>query len=237
MRTIVLSTRRTSTGFKYLRTLLGQFPVDAVYVDGGLEDAREFVAHAHVTYSGRRMGAGRATHAALKWASMKWPREKILFLADDVLPAIEVDELLGRVEKLEVGSNAALCLCDQWELEEGAEPGIYPVSPLGAAGDGWWGNQALLFQEDMVRWVVEQDWFSEAIEESNQVRLHKQDWRDGGVQCSDVRLGLLVGIHPVKNKIGVHVPSLFYHVGEDSIRFPGEALEKRRTRNLPRTFE
>jgi hypothetical protein len=230
-RTIVLTSRRPVTGFGYLRNLLNQFPVDAVYVDGGLEDAREFVARAHVTYSGKRMGSARATHAALKWASTHWPGKRILFLEDDVLPAVETDELLRWVDSLEP-LEALYCLCDMRELEEGAKPGVYSVSALGAAGDGWWGNQALLFRADTVRWVADQDWFSEAIEGSDQVQLHKQYWRDGGVQCSDVRLGLLVDSHPVRNKIGVHVPSLFYHTGEDSICFPGEALGKHRTRNI-----
>lgn len=233
-RVIVLTTRRKNTGFKYLQQLLSQFPVDAVYVDGTLSDAQDISIMGEVTYSGRRMGGARATHAALKWASTHWPGKKVLFLEDDVLPAVELDELRKVLEKLEpTDTNAALCLCDMRELPEGQEPGVYPVSPLGVDGDGWWGNQALLFRPDTLKWLAEQDWFSDRIENSEPVRLHKQYWKDDGVQCSDCRLGLLILDHPMCHTIGVHVPSLFYHVGEDSICFPGEALGKRRTRNLP----
>ena len=233
-RTIVLTSRRQHSGFKYLQTLLGQFPVDAVYVDGTLEDAQDIVAQAEVSYSGKRMGGARSTHAALKWASIRWPGKRVLFLEDDVLPALESNEVLRRVEALEPrGLNALYCLCDMRELEEGSEPGVHSVSALGAAGDGWWGNQALLLREDTVRYLAGSDWFADWIEESAPVQLHKNYWKDDGVQCSDCRLGLLVNKLELRNQIGVHVPSLFYHVGEESLCFPGESLGKRRTRNLP----
>ena len=228
-RIIVLTSRREHTGFKYLQNLLRQLPVNAVYVDGPLYDAQEVLVRGHVAYSGKRMGAARATHATLKWASNRWPKENILFLEDDVLPAVE--GLLERVEGLEVtGSNALLCLCDQGELEEGTEPGVYPRSPLGADEDGWWGNQALLFDPEVLRWLVEQDWFSRELEESEQIQAYKNCWKDDASDASDVRLGLLVGSHPTRNTIGVHVPSLFYHVGEDSLRYPGGSILS--TRNV-----
>jgi len=80
--------------------------------------------------------------------------------------------------------------------------------------------------------VAEADWFSAEMEVSKPVQLHKQYWQDDGMQCSDFRLGLLVHVNGFRNQIGVHVPSLFYHVGEDSLSFPSAGL-KHQTQNLP----
>ena len=175
-----------------------------------------------------RDGAAKSTRAALMAAGTSG--EHVLFLEDDVL----VDpEAPGRIAATVFPDGVAvISFCDMREVPEFAADGMYRCSPLGSDGRGWWGNQALLIHRDTVAMCTRADWFSPAVESAWGIRVHKATYEDDGRDCSDIRLALLIHLFGGdRREYAVSVPSLFKHVGHDSICFPGRSLGERETRN------
>jgi hypothetical protein len=175
-------------------------------------------------------GAAAATRAAIATAAAASPEAHVLLLEDDVLVAATAPAVVqGTPFPPGVG---VICFCDMREVPEYAPAGVYVRSALASDGRGWWGNQALLLHRDVVRMCCRADWFSARIEEAPGVRAHKVAYGDGGRNCSDIRLALLVHLHGGdRSDYAVHVPSLFKHVGHESACFPGRGMGERETRN------
>ena len=174
-------------------------------------------------------GAARATHQAIVAANQRAPRSPVLLLEDDVRVHPEVVVALPQVTfSAAVG---VISFCDMREVEEYASDGLYERSALGSDGRGWWGNQALLIHPETAAVLAAADWFAPAIDQSRGVVVHRVTYNDGGRNCADIRLALIVHAQPRRNRYAVHVPSLFLHVGHDSLCFPGRTLGERATRN------
>ena len=172
-------------------------------------------------------GAALATRDALRRAAGAGP---VLFLEDDLL----VDEEAGdRIAATRFPPDVAIVsFCDMREVPEFSREGLYPRSALGSDGLGWWGNQALLIHEDTVTMLQNVDWFSDDVESSHGVLVHKATYLDEGRNCSDIRMSLLVRSHGGRRVLyAVSVPSLFKHVGYESLCFPGRGMGERETRN------
>lgn len=175
-----------------------------------------------------RLGAAEATRQAILQAGE--PGGHVLFLEDDLLMDEEAPKRIAETSfPDDVG---IISFCDMREVPEYAPDGLYLRSPMGSDGRGWWGNQALLIHRDIVGICRSADWFSPAIEGALGIRVHKMTYGDQGRNCSDIRLSLLVAFHG-GNRSGyaVSVPSVFQHVGQESICFPGRGLGERETRN------
>jgi hypothetical protein len=174
-------------------------------------------------------GAARATQRAIALASCTSPSSAVLLLEDD----LEVDATAAeRIVAAQFAENVAvISFCDMREVAEYAPDGLYPRSALGSDGRGWWGNQALLIHPETAALLADADWFAPAIEEARGVVVHRVTYEDGGRNCADIRLALIVHSQPRRNHYAVHVPSLFLHVGHDSLCFPGRTLGERATRN------
>ncbi|MEI6372211.1 MAG: hypothetical protein WCP26_00390 [Actinomycetes bacterium] len=174
------------------------------------------------------VGAAVATREAIALAGAGGLH--VLFLEDDVL----VDhEAPARIAATTFPSNvAAISFCDMREVAEFSPSGLYVLNPMGSDGRGWWGNQALLLHRDIVTMCARENWFGPEIESSLGIHVHKETYGDNGRNCSDIRLSLLIELHGgERNKYAVHVPSLFRHVGYESVCFPGRGLGERETRN------
>jgi hypothetical protein len=174
------------------------------------------------------VGAARATRQALELAAS--PGTHVLFLEDDLL----VDpEAATRIAALDFPPDVGvIALCDMREVPEYSPDGLYVRSPLGSDGRGWWGNQALLIHADVVAACLRADWFSADIENALGVRVHKLTYGDEGRNCSDIRLALVVmACDLARPMYAVHVPSLFKHVGYESVCFPDRGMGERETRN------
>lgn len=174
-------------------------------------------------------GAARATQRAIALACRTSPGSPVLLLEDD----LEIDVVAAeRIATSEFAENVAvISFCDMREVAEYAPDGLYERSALGSDGRGWWGNQALLIHPETAAVLADADWFSTAIEEARGVIVHRVTYDDGGRNCADIRLALIVHAQPYRNRYAVHVPSLFLHVGHDSLCFPGRTLGERATRN------
>ena len=174
-------------------------------------------------------GAARATQRAIALACRTSPGSPVLLLEDD----LEIDVVAaGRIATSEFAENVAvISFCDMREVAEYAPDGLYERSALGSDGRGWWGNQALLIHPETASVLADADWFSTAIEEARGVVVHRVTYDDEGRNCADIRLALIVHAQPHRNRYAVHVPSLFLHVGHDSLCFPGRTLGERATRN------
>ncbi len=174
------------------------------------------------------VGAAVATREAIALAGAGGLH--VLFLEDDVL----VDhEAPARIAATSFPSNvAAISFCDMREVAEFSPSGLYVLNPMGSDGRGWWGNQALLLHRDIVTMCAREDWFGPEIESSLGIHVHKETYGDNGRNCSDIRLSLLIAQHGgERSEYAVHVPSLFQHVGYESVCFPGRGLGERETRN------
>ena len=173
-------------------------------------------------------GAAIATREALALAGEQG--QHVLFLEDDLL----VDRAApARIAATEFPADVAvISFCDMREVPEFSPDGLYRRSPLGSDGRGWWGNQALLIHRDTVAMCAQQDWFGEDLESMPGIRVHDATYHDGGRNCSDIRLALLIHLHGGdRRNYAVHVPSLFKHVGTTSVCFPGRGMGERDTRN------
>lgn len=174
------------------------------------------------------LGAAYAARNAIEAAALRWPGEHILFLEDDVIPSTGSGAAIQQLVFLE--NEGVICLCDMREVPSFSAVGRYQKSALGSDGRGWWGNQALYIHRDVVKYITTQDWFAPFIEQSKAVRAHNVMYEDGGRNCSDMRLALIV--HTSRRPLySVHVPSLFLHKGHDSVCFPGRTMGERETRN------
>lgn len=174
------------------------------------------------------LGAAESTRRAIIQAGESGGH--VLFLEDDLLMDEEAPARIVATPFPE--TVGVISFCDMREIPEYAPAGLYPRSPLGSDGRGWWGNQALLIHRDIVEICRSRDWFSPDIEEALGVRIHKLANGDGGRNCSDIRLALLVATYGgQRSGYAVSVPSLFRHVGQVSICFPGRDLGERQTRN------
>lgn len=174
------------------------------------------------------VGAARATRDALRVAGASG--EHVLFLEDDVV----VDpEAPARIAATDFPPDVAvISFCDMREVAEFAPSGLHRRSALGSDGRGWWGNQALLLHRETVALLARVDWFSPELESALGIRVHKLTYGDGGRNCSDIRLALLVHQHGrTRASYAVSVPSLFKHVGHVSACFPGRSMGERETRN------
>lgn len=176
----------------------------------------------------QNLGAARATRDALRMAGAAGGH--VLFLEDDV---VADREAAARIADTVFPSDVAvISFCDMREVAEFAPSGLYRRSALGSDGRGWWGNQALLIHRetvDMCAWV---DWFSPEVESALGIRVHKLTYGDGGRNCSDIRLAVLIHRHgQARRSYAVSVPSLFRHVGHESVCFPGRSMGERETRN------
>ena len=174
-------------------------------------------------------GAARATQRAITLACRTSPGAPVLLLEDD----LEADALAAeRIVATPFGETVAVVsFCDMREVAEYAPDGLYERSALGSDGRGWWGNQALLIHPETAAVLADADWFAPAIEQARGVVVHRVTYGDGGRNCADIRLALIVHAQPRRNRYAVHVPSLFLHVGHDSLCFPGRTLGERETRN------
>ena len=176
----------------------------------------------------RGEGAAVATRDAIVAAGVGG--HHVLFLEDDVLVDHEAPATIAAIEFPD--GVAAISFCDMREIAEYAPRGIYRCSALGSDGRGWWGNQALLLHRDTVAMCVREDWFRPELEDSLGIRVHKESYGDDGRNCSDIRLALLIHSHGGSRRdYAVHVPSLFRHVGHESVCFPGRSMGERETRN------
>lgn len=154
----------------------------------------------------------------------------VLFLEDDLFVDAQAAARVAEVTFPE--DVAVISFCDMREVPEFSPDGLYPRSPLGSDGLGWWGNQALLIHPDTLRVLRDVDWFGADVEDALGVRVHKLTYGDEGRNCSDIRLALLVHRHGGKRRMyAVNVPSVFKHVGYQSMCFPGRGMGERETRN------
>jgi hypothetical protein len=178
------------------------------------------------------VGGAVATAVAIDVALDAGPNKHVLFLEDDVELHPDFENVLQQVEF--APGIGVISLCDMREMATGTATGIYPRSALGCDGRGWWGDQALLIHVSVARMLMKQNWAAEWIEESPGVRAHKAAYGDGGRNCSDIRLSLLVDRYGEdRNRYAVLVPSIVRHVGYRSQCFPDRApvLGERETRN------
>jgi hypothetical protein len=173
-------------------------------------------------------GAAIATRDALARAAGQG--RHVLFLEDDLLVDVEAP---GRIAATQFPADVAvISFCDMREVPEYSPDGLYLRSPLGSDGRGWWGNQALLIHRDIIAMCAIRNWFAEDLEAMPGIRVHDATYHDGGRNCSDIRLALLVHLHGGdRRNYAVHVPSLFKHVGTTSVCFPGRGMGERDTRN------
>lgn len=174
-------------------------------------------------------GAARATQQAIACAVRRAPGSPVLLLEDDVAADPMALQILPQARFAD--GIAVISFCDMREVEEYAPDGLYERSALGSDGRGWWGNQALLIHPDTARVLAAADWFCAAIEQAPGVVAHRAAYNDGGRNCADIRLALIVHAQPRRNRYAVHVPSLFLHLGHDSLCFPGRSMGERATRN------
>lgn len=173
-------------------------------------------------------GAAAATCEALRTAGASG--DHVLFLEDDVLVDAMAPAVVAAADFPD--GVAVICYCDMREVPQFSAPGLYRRSALGSDRRGWWGNQALLVHRETAAMLSERDWFSPDIEDQIGIRAHKVTYGDDGRNCSDIRLSLLVHLYGGDRRdYAVHVPSLFKHVGHDSMCFPGRAMGERETRN------
>lgn len=175
-------------------------------------------------------GAAVSTREALAAAAAASGGGPVLFVEDDVL--VDRSAPPAVASAVFPPGVAVISFCDMREVAEFSPPGLYTRSPLASDGRGWWGNQALLLHPETVAMCTREDWFSRDIEESWGVCVHKATYGDGGRNCSDIRLALLVhGRGGDRRLYAVHVPSVFRHVGHVSACFPGRGMGERETRN------
>jgi len=175
-------------------------------------------------------GAAVATRDAIATAAAASPGAHVLLVEDDVLVDASAPGVIGAT-RFPPGV-AVVSFCDMREVREFAPSGLYVCSPLASDGRGWWGNQALLLHRDAVAMCGREDWFGPDVEASLGVRVHEATYGDGGRNCSDIRLAMLIHLHgDDRRDYAVHVPSLFKHVGHDSACFPGRGMGERETRN------
>lgn len=174
-------------------------------------------------------GAAQATQEAIGAAVQCSPGSAVLLLEDDVRMDAQALQTLPGVRFAD--RVAVISFCDMREVEEYAPDGLYERSALGSDGRGWWGNQALLIHPDTAAVLAAADWLAPAIETSPGVVVHKVAYDDRGRNCADIRLALIVHAQPQRNRYAVHVPSLFLHLGHESLCFPGRSMGERATRN------
>lgn len=174
-------------------------------------------------------GAARATQAAIVAAHLQAPEAAVLLLEDDVEAHCEALSTIQQVSFPD--TMGVISFCDMREVEEYAADGLYDRSALGSDGRGWWGNQALLIHPETVLALVNADWFSPEIESAPGVVVHRATYDDDGRNCADIRLALIVHHQPRRNRYGVMVPSVFLHLGHQSLCFPGRSMGERATRN------
>lgn len=173
-------------------------------------------------------GAAAATWTALRRAATG--DSPVLFLEDDLLVDPEAADRIAATRFPD--GVAVISFCDMREVPEFTPAGLYPRSALGSDGLGWWGNQALLIHPETVSLVARMDWFGEEIERSRGVEVHRVTYDDDGRNCSDIRLALLIDMHgATRRAYAVSVPSVFKHVGYESVCFPGRGMGERETRN------
>lgn len=182
------------------------------------------LTHVDADYS----GAAVATRDAIARAGRFG--HHVLFLEDDLLVDHEAPMRIAATGFPD--GVAVISFCDMREVPEFAANGLHRRSPMGSDGRGWWGNQALLIHRDTVAMCAREDWFADEVENSHGLRVHKATYDDGGRNCSDIRLAVLIAAHGGDRRdYCVHVPSLFKHVGEVSTCFPGRSMGERETRN------
>jgi len=179
-------------------------------------------------------GAAEQTRQAFVTASAR-PDCHLLLAEDDV----ELHPSLGTAVGALLAPGAwpddvgAISFCDMREMDPGTAAGLYNRSALGVDNRGWWGNQLLLVHREVVATIATLDWFSTLVESSPGVQAHKAAYGDGGRNCSDIRLSILVHHNCLRNRYAVHVPSLGFHQGVASRCFPDRqcGLGERYTRN------
>ena len=178
---------------------------------------------------GAAAGAARATQQAIVAAISQNPGAPVLLLEDDVQAH---PEALQAIRQVRFGDHVGvISFCDMREVEEYAPDGLYERSAMGSDGRGWWGNQALLIHPETAEVLAAADWFAPDIEQAPGVVVHRVTYNDAGRNCADIRLALIVHRQPQRNRYAVHVPSVFLHLGQDSLCFPGRTMGERATRN------
>jgi hypothetical protein len=142
--------------------------------------------------------------------------ERLLFCEDDIRPC---KNAVRRMLQLEVPPEAAFIdFHDMKELREsGLGHGLIDVLAMGFDGQGYWGNQCMLFPRRTLEWLVAWDPMSVA--------------RWDPPRGADCTLGWLLSCSPWP-LYAAHLPRLVDHVGGSSAAHPGWALVKHR-----RTFE
>ncbi len=188
----------------------------------------EKIAPAIIYNDFERAGAAVSTRNAIEIAS-KFGRH-VLFIEDDVVVA---DEAAAIISSIQFPDNVGvISFCDMREIKEFSPDGLYVCSALGSDLKGWWGNQAILIHRDIAKICSEVDWFGHDIESSRGVKAHIASYDDAGINCSDIRLSLIVDLHGGSRCCyAVHVPSIFKHMGLESACFPGRGMGERETRN------
>ncbi|MFZ4485848.1 MAG: hypothetical protein ACOYO9_04600 [Candidatus Nanopelagicales bacterium] len=173
-------------------------------------------------------GAAESTRQAITRAGESGGH--VLFLEDDL---VMDEEAPARIAATTFPDGVGIIsFCDMREVPEFSRAGVYRFGAMGCDGRGWWGNQALLIHGDIVRMAARVDWFAPEVEEAIGIRVHKLTYGDAGRNCSDIRLSLLVELHgKERSQYAVSVPSVFLHVGDKSMCFPGRGIGERETRN------
>jgi hypothetical protein len=92
----------------------------------------------------------------------------------------------------------------------------------------------MLIHRDTAKLLSDADWSAREITTFPSVLAHAINYGDLARNCSDIRMALVVHLGGgARNKYAVSVPSVFKHVGIESLCFPGRSpsLGERETRN------
>ena len=138
--------------------------------------------------------------------------ERLIFCEDDVTPCRNA---IARVLCTEVPASAAFVdFHDMKELRGRAtNAGLFAVPSMGLNGQGYWGNQCMLFPRRTIGWLLQRDPMSVP--------------RGNPPQGADIALGWLLSRSPWPT-YAVHLPRLVRHVGAVSSAHPGSTLDAER---------
>lgn len=199
---------------------------------GQANDVKRQFGRCHV-YRDNGLGAAMATRSAIQVAlGLSGIADHILFMEDDV----ELHQTASRtVKSTEFPDQVGIIsFCDMREMRHNTKDGLYIRDAIGCDGRGWWGNQAILLHRETARLAVDKSWFSDEICKFPSVAAHSINFGDNGINCSDIRLSLIVHRYGgARNKYAVSVPSVFRHAGYTSKCFPDRLPElgERETKN------